>query len=66
MRDYKLAMELVRKSGNILLLGQYVGCEWRGYRELCPILTFKDASWQLKGKIYYICMRSCILLDTKT
>lgn len=43
-----------------------VRCAWKKFRELSPILTCPGASLRLKGKIYEIGVRSCMIYCCET
>ena len=43
-----------------------VRCAWKKFRELSPILTTREASWKLKGKIYSTCVRSVRTYGSET
>jgi hypothetical protein len=38
-----------------------VGCAWKKFRELNPILASRGASLNMKGKIYSACVRSSMI-----
>jgi len=39
---------------------------WKKFSEYLPILTGKGFSLKLKGKVYTICVRSCLMHGSKT
>jgi len=39
---------------------------WEKFHEYLPILTGKGFSLKLKGKVYAICVRSCLMHDSET
>jgi hypothetical protein len=43
-----------------------VRCAWNKFRELQGILTKKDVSWKLKGKVYSVCVRSAMIYGSET
>jgi hypothetical protein len=43
-----------------------VGCAWKTFRELNPILTARRASLKLKGKICSACVRSSMIYGSET
>jgi hypothetical protein len=43
-----------------------VGCGWKKFRELSPILMARGASLALKGRIYSACVRSAMIYGSET
>ena len=43
-----------------------VGCAWRKFKELSGILTRKEVSLKLKGKLYVMCVRSAMVYRSET
>ena len=43
-----------------------VRCAWKKFRELSGILTSKDVSLKLKGKVYLACVRSAMVYGSET
>ena len=43
-----------------------VGCAWKKFRELNPILTARGAYLKLKSKIYSACVRSSMIYGSET
>ena len=41
-------------------------CAWKKFRKLSPILTFKEASLKLKGKVSGNRVRSCMMYESET
>ena len=41
-------------------------CAWQKFRELSPILTGKDISLRIKGRVYEACVRSAMLYGSET
>ena len=42
-----------------------VRCAWRKFKELSRILTRKEVSLKLKGKLYVTCVRSAMVMEVK-
>ena len=43
-----------------------VRCAWAKFKELSPILTARDASYHMKGKIFWACVESVLTYGTET
>ena len=43
-----------------------VRCAWAEFKKLSPILTARDASYRIKGKIYKACVQSVLTYGTET
>ena len=41
-------------------------CAWRKFKELSGILTRKEVSLELKGKLYVTCVRSAMVYGSET
>ena len=41
-------------------------CAWRRFKELSGILTKKEVSLKLKGKLYVTCVRSAMIYGSET
>ena len=52
-------------GGVVGAAGAGVGCAWAGFGELSPILTVRDASYRIKGRIYSACVRSVLIYGTE-
>jgi len=52
----------LRDGGAYSALVGRVHCEWGKIREMSEILTRKDESLKLKGKVYLTCLRSAAMV----
>ena len=43
-----------------------VRCAWAKFRELSPILTARDASQKVRGKVYRVCVQSVMVYFSET
>jgi len=43
-----------------------VKCAWAKLRELVPVLTFRGASFVVKGRVYKACVQRVLVCDSET
>jgi hypothetical protein len=53
-------------GGAELAIATRIRCGWNKYREMAPFLTSKAASLKMKGRVYAVCVRSCLLYASET
>ena len=59
-------MDVIGDGGGEEATRTRVKCAWSKFKELAPILTTRDASLKLKGKIYRACVQRVMVYGSET